>query len=91
MLKCLIGPPWFLFLFQGLSLRNNIISKVHPRTFAPLKHMQKLYFSKNLLTTVPQNLPASLVEIRIHENRIRKVAAGAFAGLGNMNCIGQKR
>uniref|UniRef100_G3P6V9 Biglycan n=1 Tax=Gasterosteus aculeatus aculeatus TaxID=481459 RepID=G3P6V9_GASAC len=71
----------------GLSLRNNIISKVHPRTFAPLKNMQKLYFSKNLLTTVPQNLPASLVEIRIHENRIRKVAAGAFAGLGNMNCI----
>lgn len=71
----------------GLSLRNNLISKVHPRTFIPLKHMQKLYFSKNLLTTIPKNLPASLVEMRIHENRIRKVAAGAFAGLSNMNCI----
>lgn len=71
----------------GLSLRNNHISKVHPRTFIPLKTMQKLYFSKNLLTSIPKNLPASLVEMRIHENRIKKVAAGAFAGLSNMNCI----
>lgn len=78
------------FFFQGLSLRNNHISKVHPRTFVPLKRMQKLYFSKNLLTTIPKNLPASLVEMRIHENRIKKVEAGAFSGLGSMNCIGQK-
>lgn len=77
-------------LLQGLSLRNNLISRVHPKTFVPLKHMHKLYFSKNLLTTIPKNLPASLVEMRIHENRIRKVASGAFAGLHNMNCIGQK-
>uniref|UniRef100_A0A8C6TAZ3 Biglycan n=1 Tax=Neogobius melanostomus TaxID=47308 RepID=A0A8C6TAZ3_9GOBI len=61
----------------GLSLRNNQISKVHPRTFVPLKHMQKLYFSKNLLTTIPRNLPTSLVELRIHENRIRTVSMGA--------------
>ncbi|XP_028308454.1 biglycan b [Gouania willdenowi] len=71
----------------GLSLRNNHISKVHPRTFIPLKNMQKLYFSKNMLTAIPKNLPASLVEMRIHENRIKKVAAGSFAGLANMNCI----
>ncbi|KAF3696947.1 Biglycan Bone/cartilage proteoglycan I PG-S1 Precursor [Channa argus] len=71
----------------GLSLRNNLISRVHPKTFVPLKNMQKLYFSKNLLVSIPKNLPASLVEMRIHENRIRKVAAGTFAGLHNMNCI----
>nr|XP_057941337.1 biglycan-like isoform X2 [Doryrhamphus excisus] len=71
----------------GLSLRNNYISRVHPKAFAPLKSMQKLYFSKNLLTTIPKNLPASLVEMRIHENLIRKVPAGAFSGLVNMNCI----
>ena len=84
--------PFFslFFFWQGLSLRNNLISKVHPRAFVPLKHMQKLYFSKNLLTTIPKNLPASLVEMRIHENRIKKVAAGAFSGLSNMNCIGQR-
>ncbi|TNM87022.1 hypothetical protein fugu_007252 [Takifugu bimaculatus] len=71
----------------ALSLRNNLIQKVHPKAFLPLKHMQKLYFSKNLLPTVPKNLPPSLVELRIHENRIKKVAAGAFSGLGSMNCI----
>ncbi|KAM9856028.1 biglycan b [Aulostomus maculatus] len=71
----------------GLSLRNNHISRVHPNAFKPLKHLQKLYFSKNLLTSVPKNLPPSLVEIRIHENHIRKVPAGAFSGLVNMNCI----
>ncbi|XP_061592024.1 biglycan b [Cololabis saira] len=71
----------------ALSVRNNMIAKVHPKTFAPLKHMQKLYFSKNLMTTIPKNLPTSLVELRIHENRIKKVAAGSFSGLGNMNCI----
>ncbi|XP_037540032.1 biglycan b [Nematolebias whitei] len=71
----------------ALSVRNNKISKVHPKTFVPLRHMQKLYFSKNLLTAIPKNLPASLVELRIHENHIKKVAAGTFSGLGNMNCI----
>lgn len=71
----------------ALSLVNNKISKVHPRAFVPLKHMQKLYFSRNLLAAVPKNLPASLVELRIHENRIKKVAEGTFSGLGSMNCI----
>lgn len=52
--------------------------------------MQKLYFSKNRLTSIPKNLPASLVELRIHENYIQRVAAGSFSGLGTMNCIGQK-
>uniref|UniRef100_A0A8C9VTC3 Biglycan n=1 Tax=Scleropages formosus TaxID=113540 RepID=A0A8C9VTC3_SCLFO len=71
----------------ALSLVNNKIAKVHPRAFTPLRSMQKLYFSRNLLTEVPKNLPSSLVELRIHENRIKKVPEGAFAGLGRMNCI----
>ncbi|XP_027026278.2 biglycan b [Tachysurus fulvidraco] len=71
----------------ALSLVNNKISKVHSKAFIPLKHLQKLYFSKNLLTAVPKNLPSSLVELRIHDNRIKKVSAGTFADLGSMNCI----
>ncbi|KAM3871653.1 biglycan b [Diretmus argenteus] len=71
----------------ALSLVNNKISKVHPRALVPLKHMQKLYFSRNHLTSIPKNLPPSLVELRIHENHIKKVLEGAFSGLGNMNCI----
>ncbi|XP_046897094.1 biglycan a [Hypomesus transpacificus] len=79
--------------FKGLSnlyalvLVNNQISRVHPRAFVPLRRMQKLYFSHNLLTAVPKNLPPSLVELRIHDNNIKKVPAGTFSGLGSMNCI----
>ncbi|XP_056129729.1 biglycan b [Lampris incognitus] len=71
----------------ALSLVNNRISKVHPQAFAPLRHIQKLYFSRNHLTAIPKNLPQSLVELRIHDNRIKNVAEGAFSGLTNMNCI----
>ncbi|KAM3872238.1 biglycan-like [Diretmus argenteus] len=79
--------------FKGLSnlyalvLVNNLISKVHPRAFLPLSRIQKLYFSHNKLTAIPKYLPQSLVELRIHDNHIKKVAAGAFSGLYNMNCI----
>lgn len=71
----------------ALSLVHNKISKIHPRAFAPLRHLQKLYISHNLLTAIPKNLPPSLVELRIHDNRIRRVPEGSFSGLGNMNCI----
>lgn len=71
----------------ALVLVNNKISKIHPRAFLPLGRMQKLYLSHNLLTTVPKSLPRSLVELRIHDNRIKKIASGAFSGLYNMNCI----
>ncbi|XP_041954510.1 biglycan b [Alosa sapidissima] len=71
----------------ALSLVHNKISKVHPRAFAPLRHLQKLYISHNQLPAVPKNLPPSLVELRIHDNRIKKVAEGTFSGLGTMNCI----
>ncbi|XP_071782290.2 biglycan a [Centroberyx gerrardi] len=79
--------------FKGLSnlyalvLVNNLISKVHPRAFLPLSRMQKLYFSHNRLTAIPKNLPYSLVELRIHDNHIKKVASGAFSGLFSMNVI----
>uniref|UniRef100_A0A667ZVC4 Biglycan n=1 Tax=Myripristis murdjan TaxID=586833 RepID=A0A667ZVC4_9TELE len=71
----------------ALVLVNNMITKIHPRAFLPLERMQKLYLSHNRLTAVPKNLPVSLVELRIHDNQIKKVASGTFYGLTNMNCI----
>ncbi|XP_067835873.1 biglycan-like [Heptranchias perlo] len=79
--------------FKGLSklyalyLVNNKISKVHPKAFLPLATIQKLYLSKNALVEIPKNLPQSLVELRIHENRIKKVPKQAFQGMKHMNCI----
>lgn len=74
---------------QALVLVNNKISKIHEKAFSPLRKLQKLYISKNHLVEIPPNLPSSLVELRIHDNRIRKVPKGVFSGLRNMNCIGE--
>lgn len=74
---------------QALVLVNNKISKIHEKAFSPLRKLQKLYISKNHLVEIPPNLPSSLVELRIHDNRIRKVPKGVFNGLRNMNCIGE--
>uniref|UniRef100_A0A5F4WEK9 Biglycan n=1 Tax=Callithrix jacchus TaxID=9483 RepID=A0A5F4WEK9_CALJA len=71
----------------ALVLVNNKISKIHEKAFSPLRRLQKLYISKNQLVEIPPNLPSSLVELRIHDNRIRKVPKGVFSGLRNMNCI----
>ncbi|XP_027024173.1 biglycan a [Tachysurus fulvidraco] len=79
--------------FKGLSnlyaliLRSNLISRIDPHAFRPLKCLKKLYISHNLLTSIPRNLPKSLVEMRIHDNRIRRVAAGTFSDLENMHVI----
>lgn len=78
-----VHPP------QALVLVNNKISKIHEKAFSPLRKLQKLYISKNHLVEIPPNLPSSLVELRIHDNRIRKVPKGVFNGLRNMNCIGE--
>nr|XP_055025179.1 biglycan a [Misgurnus anguillicaudatus]XP_055025180.1 biglycan a [Misgurnus anguillicaudatus] len=79
--------------FKGLSnlyalvLRNNQISRIDSRAFLHLKRLQKLYISHNLLTSIPKNLPSSLVELRIHDNRINRVPALSFSGLHNMHVI----
>ncbi|XP_048345778.1 biglycan [Sphaerodactylus townsendi] len=76
-----------LHQLYALVLVNNKISKIHPKAFSPLHKLQKLYISKNNLVEIPPNLPNSLVELRIHENRIKKVSKDVFNGLNNMNCI----
>ncbi|CAM5131699.1 unnamed protein product [Natator depressus] len=74
-------------LYVRLVLVNNKISRVHEKAFSPLHRLQKLYISKNQLAEIPPNLPPSLVELRIHDNKIRKVPKDVFKGLNNMNCI----
>ncbi|KAL8164441.1 UNVERIFIED_CONTAM: hypothetical protein K2H54_051347 [Gekko kuhli] len=76
-----------LHQLYALVLVNNKISKIHPKAFSPLHKLQKLYISKNNLVEIPPNLPSSLVELRIHDNRIKKVSKDVFNGLKSMNCI----
>lgn len=76
---------------QALVLVNNKISKINEKAFEPLQKMQKLYISKNSLEEIPKSLPKSLVELRIHENKIKKIPKDVFNGLKNMNCIGKSK
>ncbi|KTG42778.1 hypothetical protein cypCar_00005615 [Cyprinus carpio] len=65
----------------ALSLVNNKISKVHPRAFTPLLRLKKLYFSRNLLTVIPKNLPPSLVKMGGNPIQNSGFEPGAFKGL----------
>ncbi|GCC49703.1 hypothetical protein chiPu_0033826 [Chiloscyllium punctatum] len=78
-----------LSILKALYLVNNKITKIHPKAFVTLNALQKLYLSKNALVEIPRNLPKTLVELRIHDNKITKVPKEAFKGLKRMNCIGE--
>ncbi|XP_064415290.1 biglycan b [Latimeria chalumnae] len=71
----------------ALVLVNNKISKIHTKAFNAMKKLQKLYLSKNFLSEIPRNLPQSLVELRVHENKIKKVSKEVFRGMKFMNCM----
>ncbi|XP_048404635.2 decorin [Stegostoma tigrinum] len=72
---------------NALILVNNKISTVHPKAFAPLVKLQRLYLSKNLLKEIPANIPPSLHELRIHENEITKVKKNAFDNLSQVYAL----
>ncbi|XP_038668525.1 asporin isoform X1 [Scyliorhinus canicula] len=69
--------PWLYALF----LINNQITKIHPKAFRSIKHLKLLYLSWNLLPQIPANLPKSLVELRIDDNKIKKIQKEAFKGM----------
>ncbi|XP_069499971.1 asporin [Ambystoma mexicanum] len=66
---------------SALFLNNNKLSKVHPKAFQDIKKLKRLYLSHNQLTEVPAKLPKSLAELRIHDNRVKKVQKEAFKGM----------
>ncbi|XP_078423877.1 decorin [Cetorhinus maximus] len=72
---------------HALILVNNKIGTVHPKAFAPLVKLQRLYLSKNLLKEIPANMPSSLHELRIHENEITKVKKNAFDNLSQVYAL----
>uniref|UniRef100_UPI00358EEC03 decorin n=1 Tax=Myxine glutinosa TaxID=7769 RepID=UPI00358EEC03 len=70
-----------------LVLVNNKIFKIHARALEPLVSLQRLHLSRNNLLEVPPSLPSSLVELRLHENKISKVPATALSGLAHLYAL----
>ncbi|XP_041047322.1 asporin-like isoform X4 [Carcharodon carcharias] len=65
----------------ALFLINNQIIKIHPKAFRSIKRLKLLYLSWNLLPQIPTNLPKSLVELRIDDNKIKTIQKEAFKGM----------
>ena len=79
---------YFLQFLQTLILVNNKISKISPEAFKPLVKLERLYLSKNQLKELPEKMPRTLQELRVHENEITKLRKSMFNGLNNMIVIG---
>eukprot|EP00062_Callorhinchus_milii_P014199 gi/632963306/ref/XP_007897806.1/ PREDICTED: decorin-like [Callorhinchus milii] len=67
-----------------LIIVNNRLRRIHPKAFAPLQNLKRLYLSKNLLKVVPDNMPKSLNELHICDNKIKYVKKEPFLGMSKM-------
>lgn len=70
-----------------LILVNNKISKISPEAFKPLVKLERLYLSKNQLKELPEKMPRTLQELRLHENQITKLQKSMFSGLNRLFVI----
>ncbi|XP_036134368.1 asporin [Molossus molossus] len=79
--------------FKGLTslyaliLNNNKLTKIHPKAFLTTKKLKRLYLSHNQLTEIPLNLPKSLAELRIHENKVKKIKKETFKGMNALHVL----
>ncbi|KAL6075345.1 hypothetical protein STEG23_005295, partial [Scotinomys teguina] len=79
--------------FRGLTslyaliLNNNKLTKIHPKTFLTTKKLRRLYLSHNQLSEIPLNLPKSLAELRIHDNKVKKIQKDTFKGMTALHVL----
>ncbi|CAH6799959.1 asporin [Phodopus roborovskii] len=79
--------------FRGLTslyaliLNNNKLTKIHPKTFLTTKKLRRLYLSHNQLSEIPLNLPKSLAELRIHDNKVKKIQKDTFKGMNALHVL----
>uniref|UniRef100_A0A2K5QJL8 Asporin n=2 Tax=Cebidae TaxID=9498 RepID=A0A2K5QJL8_CEBIM len=71
----------------GLILNNNKLTKIHPKAFLTTKKLRRLYLSHNQLSEIPLNLPKSLAELRIHENKVKKIQKDTFKGMNALHVL----
>ncbi|XP_039626414.1 podocan-like [Polypterus senegalus] len=74
------------YYLNELNLSYNRLrsSGIHRLAFRKLRRLEQLDLSGNFLTVVPQGLPSGLKVLRLHGNRIDKLAEEALSGLGSL-------
>uniref|UniRef100_A0A671TBE9 VWFC domain-containing protein n=1 Tax=Sinocyclocheilus anshuiensis TaxID=1608454 RepID=A0A671TBE9_9TELE len=81
--------------FEGLSslvtleMEGNLLSEgnVNPQAFKPLKELTYLRLGRNHFRSIPQGLPASLLELYLENNLIEEISETAFNHTTNINVV----
>ncbi|XP_040060663.2 extracellular matrix protein 2 isoform X2 [Gasterosteus aculeatus] len=81
--------------FRGLSslvileLEGNLLSEgnVGPLAFAPLVQLSYLRLGRNHFRTIPQGLPASLLELYLENNLIEEISEAVFNQTQSLNVV----
>ncbi|XP_036711634.1 asporin isoform X2 [Balaenoptera musculus] len=76
-----------LISLYALILNNNKLTKIHPKAFLTTKKLRRLYLSHNQLSEIPLNLPKSLAELRIHDNKVKKIQKETFKGMNSLHVL----
>ncbi|XP_061642346.1 extracellular matrix protein 2 isoform X3 [Phyllopteryx taeniolatus] len=71
---------------EWINLKKNKLTSagIAQRAFQSLKMLKRLYLDGNLLEVAPANLPPSLQELKINENRLQRIQGNTFQGLSSL-------
>ncbi|XP_056128755.1 extracellular matrix protein 2 [Lampris incognitus] len=65
--------------------KNKLTSaRISAKAFRSLRFLGRLYLDGNLLETIPLNLPPTLQELKINENKLRVIDQKSFTDLGSL-------
>ncbi|XP_047202517.1 extracellular matrix protein 2 isoform X1 [Girardinichthys multiradiatus] len=71
---------------EWINLKKNKLTSagIDPKAFTALKTLRRLYLDENLLDAVPSDLPSTLQELKINENKLRGIDENSFQDLSNL-------
>ncbi|XP_027858676.1 extracellular matrix protein 2 [Xiphophorus couchianus] len=71
---------------EWINLKKNKLTSagIDPKVFMGLKMLRRLYLDENLLDVVPSDLPSTLQELKINENKLRAIDENSFQDLSSL-------
>ncbi|KAJ4940486.1 hypothetical protein JOQ06_026786 [Pogonophryne albipinna] len=71
---------------EWINLKTNKLTSdsIDPKAFKGLKMLRRLYLDGNLLESVPANLPPTLQELKISENKLRGIQENSLEDLSSL-------
>ncbi|XP_034058223.1 extracellular matrix protein 2 isoform X3 [Gymnodraco acuticeps] len=71
---------------EWINLKTNKLTSdsIDPKAFEGLKMLRRLYLDGNLLESVPANLPPTLQELKISENKLRGIQENSLEDLSSL-------